>query len=54
MVYLTHPNHGTHIAYTNLEVEECIKAGWTIKEEPLNDTSKKEPVKPQRGRPKAK
>lgn len=33
MVYLTHPNHGTHIAYTQQEVESCLKAGWTIRQD---------------------
>lgn len=27
-IYLVHPEHGTHIAYTENEVAECAKSGW--------------------------
>ena len=28
LVAMTHEMHGTHIAYTDLEVVECEKNGW--------------------------
>ena len=28
LVAMTHEMHGTHIAYTDLEVVECEKKGW--------------------------
>ncbi len=34
MIYLTHPGHGTHIAYTSQEVADCLANGWKIREEP--------------------
>ena len=27
-IYLTHPEHGTHIAYSEAEERECAKSGW--------------------------
>ena len=27
-IYMTHPEHGTHIAYSDREVAECAKSGW--------------------------
>ena len=29
LTYLTHPLHGTHIAYTEQEIAQCEKNGWT-------------------------
>ena len=29
MIKLTHPDHGIHIAYSDVEVAECKKNGWT-------------------------
>ena len=29
MTFLTHPLHGTHIAYTDQEIALCKKNGWT-------------------------
>lgn len=28
--YLTHPEHGTHLAYDDGEVERCKKNGWVV------------------------
>jgi hypothetical protein len=33
VVYMTHPQHGTHIAYSQQEVEACQKNGWSIRPE---------------------
>lgn len=33
MTFLTHPEHGTHIAYTDSEVALCQKNGWTVRPE---------------------
>lgn len=33
LVYMTHPNHGTHIAYSLEEVERCRANGWTVRED---------------------
>lgn len=34
LIYLTHPNHGTHIAYTQDEADKLVKeSGWTIRKE---------------------
>jgi hypothetical protein len=30
-VYLTHPDHGTHIAYTQDEIDRCLAEGWKLK-----------------------
>ena len=46
MIFLVHPKHGTHIAYSQLEVDECLKNGWVVRED-----KKKEPEK-KRGRPR--
>lgn len=33
LVYLTHPQHGTHVAYTHDEVERLTRLyGWKVKE----------------------
>jgi len=32
LVYLTHPLHGVHIAYSDAEVKLCLKNGWTVKD----------------------
>lgn len=31
--YLTHSEHGTHIAYLQAEVDACLKNGWKVREE---------------------
>lgn len=31
LVYLTHEKNGTHIVYTPLELETCLKNGWKVK-----------------------
>ena len=28
--YLTHPEHGTHIAYSEMEIENCKQNGWSV------------------------
>lgn len=33
LVYMTHPNHGTHIAYSHEEIERCKANGWTVRED---------------------
>jgi len=33
LVYMTHPKHGTHIAYSHDEVEMCKRNGWTVRED---------------------
>lgn len=44
ITYMTHPDHGTHIAYSKAEVERCESNGWSVR------CDKKEPehVKPER------
>jgi hypothetical protein len=42
-IYLTHPDHGTHICYSQMEVEECKKHGWKLKEEPPPERKKPGP-----------
>lgn len=32
LVYLDHPKHGTHIAYSAEEVESCKRNGWVPRE----------------------
>jgi hypothetical protein len=50
LVYLTHPDHGTHICYTLYEVEQCEKNGWKrIEQKPVEVPVEE---KPKRGRPK--
>lgn len=34
LVYMTHPNHGTHIAYSQSEVDTCKANGWKVREPP--------------------
>lgn len=33
LVYLTHPQHGTHIAYDQSEVDRCKANGWVLRDE---------------------
>ena len=50
-IYLTHPEHGTHICYNSYEVEQCEKNGWKqIEQKPVEVNPVEE--KPKRGRPK--
>lgn len=62
LVYMSHPNHGTHIAYSQAEVDTCKANGWKVIE-PLNaqytDNGPQEPEGPavdavprKRGRPR--
>lgn len=32
-IYLTHPDHGTHIAYSDQEVERCKANGWVLRKD---------------------
>ena len=52
LVYMIHPNHGTHIAYTPQEVEDCLKNGWTFKDAPKENTQETEKPKKRPGRPR--
>jgi hypothetical protein len=42
ITYLTHPQHGVHVAYTDFEVADCIKNGWSVRGE--NSPSPQSPV----------
>lgn len=33
LVYMVHPDHGTHIAYDAEEVVRCKAAGWKFRDE---------------------
>ncbi len=44
MIFLEHPVHGTHIAYTNQEVEQCEKNGWKRRDAPKLPKKAKEEV----------
>lgn len=50
MIAMTHPMHGTHIAYTSLEINACKEAGWV--EDPeyskilAGDPQKRKPGRP--------
>ena len=49
MIYMTHPKHGIHIAYSDQEVEYNKKNGWEV----FGDTHPNEAQKPKkRGRPR--
>lgn len=48
IVYLTHPQHGTHIVYTPFELEKCKQNGWVERDKPKQETLHL----PKRGRPK--
>jgi hypothetical protein len=58
LTYMTHPEHGTHIAYDHAEVERLQKTGWTVRtEKEIDDMSRKKPtdnplaeIKPRRTR----
>lgn len=45
--YMTHPEHGVHIAYSKDEVERCKAHGWT--EKPGEGAETDPPQKPKRG-----
>lgn len=30
LVYMTHPDHGTHIVYSPAEMKHCQKHGWKV------------------------
>jgi len=32
MKRMTHPDHGVHIAYSDIEEAECLKNGWSYEE----------------------
>lgn len=34
VTYMTHPEHGTHIAYSDVEIETCKNNGWSVRDEP--------------------
>lgn len=42
-VYMTHPDHGTHIAYSEVEVETCKKNGWSLRDEPKDSLKESAP-----------
>ena len=42
VVYMTHPRHGTHIAYSDAEGETCKKNGWSLRED-SKENAKEEP-----------
>lgn len=44
--YLTHSEHGTHIVYTQADVDACLKNGWKVREEdaPALDAPHQEPT----------
>lgn len=48
--YMTHPEHGVHIAYSQDEVERCKAHGW--KERPNEGVNKEPAPKAKRGRKK--
>lgn len=50
VVYLTHQQHGVHVAYSQQNVDECLKNGWQLKAEQVETKN----IQPQRGRPKVK
>lgn len=33
IVYMTHPQHGTHIAYSEDEVARCKLSGWSVRDD---------------------
>lgn len=43
-IYLTHPLHGVHVAYTEDEVRECQKNGWKVREDEPIRVKKMEPT----------
>lgn len=52
MVALTHPMHGTHIAYSSAEINACKEAGWTEDTEVTKELMEANIVKRGPGRPK--
>ena len=57
IVYMVHPDHGTHVAYDLFEVERNKLNGWTVREDSSREVAdahaegeKQEPKK--RGRPR--
>lgn len=45
--YMTHPDHGTHIAYSEAEIETCKQHGWSLRDEP-KEAPKESEVKAKR------
>lgn len=54
LIYMTHPKHGIHIAYSDQEVEYNKKNGWKVfGETHPNEVQTNEVQKPKkRGRPR--
>lgn len=52
--YLTHAEHGTHIAYNAIELEACLKNGWQLKKETEKPKEVTIPLKKAGRPPKAK
>lgn len=55
LIYLVHPQHGTHIVYTPFELEKCLSNGWKPRDEETKDDvliPLSQIDKPKRGRPK--
>ena len=57
LVHMTHPQHGIHIAYSDVEVAACEKNGWTLKKEDAKPERVEAPSTPavfsrRRGRPR--
>lgn len=50
LVYMSHPNHGTHIAYSQTEVDTCKANGWKVIETPR--TPNQQEASRKRGRPR--
>lgn len=42
-IYMTHPDHGTHICYSQSEVDSCVKNGWSLRDEPKGSPKESEP-----------
>lgn len=47
ITYLTHPLHGTHVAYSQDEVERCQRNGWKVREEPRKASPTPPPPAPE-------
>ena len=57
-IYMVHPRHGVHIAYSQAEVDQCKVHGWSLRDEPKSPQAASEPelialAPKRRGRPKA-
>ena len=44
IVYMEHPKHGTHIAYSEDEVKACEANGWKVRQEKPKAMPVVEPV----------